>query len=165
MRPKSEGSIPSTPAMNSGSAANHVEYSSVPRMKNLKKMSRTITIIRKSCLNGKAVWIYRGPSKAAARIAYYRVCRREIDRIKHWSERMARRRSNIARFLSACMAQLPINAELTDQQNDAARQLHSIEKTDPECHRDFYEHILDERRRKNFYKNSDYDKLAKKDKR
>ena len=139
-------------------------------------MSRTITIIRKSCLTGKAVWIYRGPSKNAARCLYYRVCKREMARIKHWSERVERRRSNIARFLSDCLAELPINAELTEQQTDAARQIQYLEKMELECHRDFYEHILEERRKRKKRKNAcrprrkncknvDYDKFSEKDKR
>ncbi len=107
-----------------------------------------ITIIRKSCLTGKAVWIYRGPSKNAARIAYWRACKKEIDRVKHWGNVVAQQCSNAARFLADCMAEIPINAELTPEQAEAARKLQSIAKREKECYRDFYEHIMEERRRR-----------------
>ena len=104
--------------------------------------------VRRSCLTGKIVWIYRGPSKAAASQAYYRACKKEMAWIRNCEKRVARRRANIARFLADCMAELPINVELSPQQKEAARQIQALEKKDSDCHSDFYEHIMEERRRR-----------------
>ena len=112
------------------------------------KHRRHVTIILKSCLTGKPVWIYRGPSRDSARIAYWRACRSEVERVRHWPEYAARRASNIARLLSDCMADMPIDASLTPSQEEAARQLRSIGKKDFACHRDFYEHVMEERGRR-----------------
>ena len=109
-----------------------------------------ITIIRKSCLTGNAVWVYRGPSERSARLAYWRACRNEVERMKRFGTAASRRCANIARLVSDCMEYIPINVELTERQRDAARQLQSIQKKDVACHREFYEHIMAERlRRKN----------------
>ena len=106
------------------------------------------TVIRKSCLTGKAVWIYRGPSERSAGLAYWRACRQEMERMRRFSAVAARRFGNIARILSDCMAGLPVNAELTAWQKEAVRQLQAIQKKGIACHRDFYEHIMEERSRR-----------------
>lgn len=112
------------------------------------KCKHIVTILRKSCLTGKVVWIYRGPSKNAARVAYHRACKHELERMKHWSERVARRMTNIARLLSDCMSEIPINADLTPEQKEAAKQLLKLSKENADCHREFYEHVVEERRRR-----------------
>ena len=112
------------------------------------KVHRTVTILRRSCLTGKVVWIYRGPSEAAARVAYWRACKREIEFVRSYNERAARRAANIARLLADCTASIPINAELTPQQAEAARELKTIEKKEYVCDREFYNHIMEERRRR-----------------
>lgn len=112
------------------------------------KKKRIYRQIVKSCLTGKVVWIYRGPSREAARQAYWRACRKEIERVRRWGEHAARRVADVTRILTECTEGLPINAELTPQQKDAARQLRSIIKSAPECPREFYDHIMEERRRR-----------------
>ena len=56
--------------------------------------------------------------------------------------------SNITRLLSECMRDIPIDAELTPRQKDAARMLKNIVKKGFACHREFYEHVIEERRRR-----------------
>lgn len=107
-----------------------------------------ITIMRKSCLTGNVVWIYRGPSENAARQEYSRACKSEFERMRHFSTFAARRCANIARILSDCMAEIPINAELTPPQREAARQLQAIQKKAVMYNREFYEHIMEERQRR-----------------
>lgn len=113
------------------------------------KKKHSITVILRSCLTGKVVWIYRGPSRAAARKAYWRACRKELERVRNWGERMARRAASIRRLLTDCMADKPIDAELTPEQQQAARELQNIGRKPQDCHLEFYDHIVEERRRRN----------------
>lgn len=106
-----------------------------------------VVVIRKSCLTGKVVWIYRGPSRTAARRAYTRACQKEAGRVSHWSETVAQRRANVLRLLTDCTASLPINADLTPRQKKAARELQAIGREELVCHRDFLDHIEERRRR------------------
>lgn len=107
-----------------------------------------VTIIRRSCLTDNAVWIYRGPTHNAARKAYWIACKAEVERVEHWREHVALRTANISRLLSECLAEIPINAELTPEQKKAVRQLQSLMKKGIACHMEFYEHIMEQRRRR-----------------
>lgn len=107
-----------------------------------------ILIIRKSCLTGKAVWIYRGPSKQASWKAYWRACCREEERVRNWPQTAARRKENILRLLSDCMSGLPLTGELPPEKEAAARQLLAISKKGIPCRSEFYEHFMEERRRR-----------------
>ena len=115
-------------------------------MKKQIKMKYPVTIIRRSCLTGVPVWVYRGASKAGARQAYWRACKAEIERVRRWSEITADRTARITRFISQCMEKLPIDAELTPVQMEAAKQLRAILKKEPQCNMEFYNHIMEERR-------------------
>ena len=115
-------------------------------MSNRKQYN--VIVIRRSCLTGKVVWLYRGPSKSAAHVAYHRACKAEIQRVRHWGETAAKRRSNIMRLLNECLDEIPITATLTPQQIEWSRMLRSISKEDIACHREFYDHIIEERRRR-----------------
>ena len=112
------------------------------------KKNRPVIVIRKSCITGKVVWMYQGPCRAAARCAYYRACKKEVARVRYWLKTVARRRENILRMLDKTLARIPINAELSSDQRAAALQLQRIAKDDYPCHREFYEHIMEERRRR-----------------
>lgn len=114
----------------------------------MSRRSKLVIVVRKSCITGKVVWLYRGKSRAAARTAYWRACREEVRRVHHWSETTAERKANIITLLNACLADLDITDRLTPQQVVAARQLRSLSKEDIASHREFYEHILEERRRR-----------------
>ena len=107
-----------------------------------------IVEIRRSCITGKVVWVYRGRTKAAAHVAYWRACKAEIERVKQWPEIMARRRAWILKILNDAMANLPIDAELTPEQKQAAKELQAMAKKEPPCDREFYNHIMEERRRR-----------------
>lgn len=114
---------------------------------NLDKLM-AYTDIRRSCLTGEVVWIYTGPSKAAAWIAYKRACQREVERVRQWCDTVARRKKSILAFLNSCMAGIPITDELPPEKKEAARQLLALSKQNIPCHRSFYDHIIEEQRRK-----------------
>ena len=113
------------------------------------KKKGVVTVIRRSCITGKIVWVYRGPSEEAARRAYHRARLREIERVRHWGETVKARADGIMRLLSDCMAKFPINAQLTPDQAEAARTLKAAATMPVPCHMDFYDHIIEEARRAN----------------
>ena len=118
-----------------------------------------ITVIRRSCLTGKVVWIYRGQSEHAAVEAYRRACQREVERFRNWSEKAADRMQNITRLLNDCLQNIPFTAELTPRQRESAQLLRDIGSSQLGYQADFYEHIMEERRRRlKNAKNSNYDK-------
>ena len=114
----------------------------------VKAKSYKLLVIRRSCLTGKVVWVYRCSSKGAARVAYHRACRNEVKRMRHWGETAAQRRANIMKVLNECLADIPLDSALSNAQKAAARRLQAISKEDIACHREFYEHIIEERRRR-----------------
>ena len=73
---------------------------------------------------------------------------KELERKKNWGETVARRRANIARMLSECTSELAIDAQLTPEQAEAARKLQSLCSKGTEFQSDFYDHIMEERRRR-----------------
>lgn len=107
-----------------------------------------ILVVRKSCLTGKVVWLYWGSSQGAARWAYHHACEEEIKRVNNWGERAEARRRNILKLLDECLSYIPITEALTPEQAEAARRLRNLSKEDIACHREFYEHIMEERRRR-----------------
>ncbi len=94
------------------------------------------------------MWIYKGPSKGAANTAYWRACKKEIERVRGWGVRTAWRKSNIIRLLNECIEDIPITSEMSSKQKAAIQQLLKLSKEDIACHREFYEHIVEERRRR-----------------
>lgn len=112
------------------------------------KRNRPVIVIRRSCLTGKVVWVYKGPNKRAANTAYCRACKREVERVRHWGETAAERRANILRVLNDYLADIPLNAKLSPEQKAAVKKLQQLSKEDIACHREFYEHIMEERRRR-----------------
>lgn len=113
----------------------------------MKEKRQYVKIVR-SCLTGKVVWIYRGLSQNAARLAYWRACQKEIERVRNWAQKMQSRKDHILRVLEECSASLPLNAELTKEQKEASRELQSIIRKGQECHSEFYDHIMETRRRR-----------------
>lgn len=109
---------------------------------------RLLTVIRRSCLTGKAVWLYQGLTKTASNMAYCRACKREIERVKNWAEKIERRKSNILRLMNDCLAGLPLTAELTDTQKSAVLLLKKTSNERLVCDSDFYEHILTQKTRR-----------------
>lgn len=124
----------------------------------MAQQHKKLTFIRRSCLTGKVVWIYRGRLAKSADESYRRACIREIERVRHFSDMAATRQRNISRLLNDCMDGIPFTAELTPQQREAAEQLHSLMSRTTHVS-EFYEHIVEERRRrKQKTKNRNYDK-------
>lgn len=113
------------------------------------KRKGLVTIIRRSCLTGNAVWVYRGPSEHAASMAYRRACKKEIERVRNWPQIVKKRAEQVSRILNEALADIPLNVSLTPRQKESVRQLKAIQNHVPECHREFYDHIMEEARRKN----------------
>lgn len=100
-----------------------------------------VTIIRRSCVTDKVIWIYRGPSQIAAKRAYYRARCKEIERVCHWQEVTNRRRSNINLLINNLLADLPIMTSLTSEQEEVLRQIQEICNQDIRHDTEFYAHI------------------------
>lgn len=105
-------------------------------------------VIRRSCLTGRAVWMWCGKSRCAAYKAYSRACAAEVDRVRRWGETTVRRRSAILQLLNECLADIPITQSLTPEQTAAATALRELSREDVGCDREFYNHIIEERRRR-----------------
>ena len=69
--------------------------------------------------------------------------------MKTWPQKVAECRARVKQLLDNCIAALPINAELTKQQKDAIRYLQSVIREPVPCHSEFYDHIVEEARRRN----------------
>ena len=125
-----------------------------------------VTIIKRSCLTGKVVWIYRGASREAGRHAYWKACKKELEKVKLWAERMAERKRRLTLMLGSSDSSGSsangtsgkasgkgssgnmFGGELTDEQRRAARELVRMSKQEPPPDMEFYNHIVEERRRR-----------------
>lgn len=126
-----------------------------------------VTIIKRSCLTGKVVWIYRGASREAGRHAYWKACKKELEKVKQWAERMADRKRRLTLMLGSSDSSSSsgngssgskasgkgssgnmFGGELTDEQRKAARELVRMSKQEPPPDMEFYNHIVEERRRR-----------------
>ena len=122
----------------------------------MTKHRHIVTIIKRSCITNKVVWVYRGVSREAGRRAYYRACKKELEKVRHWMERMADRKRRLTMMLRMPESSGPsdtgssaniFGGELTDEQRRAARELVKLSKQEQPPHSDFYDHIVEERRR------------------
>lgn len=136
----------------------------------MTKRRHLVTIIKRSCLTGKVVWIYRGASRNAGRHAYWKACKKELEKVKQWAERMADRKRRLTLMLGSSDSNTSANGssgngssgkasgkgssanmfggELTDEQRKAARELVRMSKQEPPPDMEFYNHIVEERRRR-----------------
>jgi len=114
-----------------------------------------ILVIRKSCLTGKNIFLYyrRYPngklaSKAysAARSAYRRACIRELDRAKNFDEKMKRQKETVQKVIDDLATGNP--GTLTKQQKAAIRQLKKLLNETATSQSEFYDHIIEERIRR-----------------
>lgn len=112
------------------------------------------TIIRYSCLTGKAVWLNTPPTKDAMWKAYQRARTSEFQRIRDWDEKAEQRKSNILRLLDACTVSMEKNP--TPEKRDAANRLRRMAETPMVCDRAFYDHLVEEL--KHIRHNTNYDK-------
>lgn len=113
-----------------------------------KHSHKYITVIIYSCLTRKAVWLHQGTTKEAARLAYWKACKREHERVRSSDERSARRAANINHLINECLAEKPITEELTQEQREAVMKLQSISRKYMDDNMDFYNHIVEEKRRR-----------------
>lgn len=116
-------------------------------MKRQQKKRRHVTIVY-SCLTGKAVWVNIGKSDNP-RMTYWRACKAELERIRRWSETVAERKAWIKKFLNACMERLPMMSELPEEKRKAAKSLLAMAEVNMPCDMEFYNHIVEEARRRN----------------
>lgn len=132
----------------------------------MTKRRHLVTIIKRSCLTGKVVWIYRGASRNAGRHAYWKACKKELEKMKQWAERMADRKRRLTMVLGMSESSLSgskssgskasgkgsagnmFGGELTEEQRKAARELVRMSKQEPPPDMEFYNHIVEERRRR-----------------
>lgn len=114
-----------------------------------KKRPPIVTVIRYSCITGKAVWLYRGQSHEGARKAYQRAAKKEQTRARWaWGRMVSERQKNIKHLLDECLAAMPIMGDMTKEQRDAVKQLKNAAEQVPERYSDFYRHLAGERRRR-----------------
>lgn len=111
------------------------------------KRQKKVTIIKRSCLTDQPVWIYQGPTEEAARKAYYRAKRAEKRRVMRLPRFLDQRRRAIERFLNDLLGNLPLTAELTQEQRAAVKQLQALAQQAPQPDKAFWEHCKEETRR------------------
>ena len=112
------------------------------------KNKRTTLVIRYSCLTGKAVWLYYSPSDSAMWTAYWRARQAEMERVRNWNSIAAQRKANILRLLSDCTAGMTITDDMDPEKREAAMRLRKIAETPKRCDKEFYNHLIEERRRR-----------------
>lgn len=112
----------------------------------MKKHVRLL-VIRRSCVTGRAVWLYQGAAKASSNVLYSMACKREMYRVDNLEKTAERRKSNILRLLNDCLTAIPITSELSDVQKSAVKSLQTA-STDFHPDLDFYEHIMAVRQRR-----------------
>jgi hypothetical protein len=113
-----------------------------------KRRPPKVTVIRYSCVTGKAVWLYQGQSNDGLRKMYWKAQRKEQTRARWFMRRVESRKRIIQHLLDECMAALPILGELTKEQRDAVRRLKAIINEKQERYSAFYYHIQSVRRRR-----------------
>jgi len=113
----------------------------------MKRIQKVQVIVR-SCLTGVAVWVYRGASEEAARIAYWRACQKELERVRQWPETVERRRAAIMRVLAEVTEGLPVTAEMPPGKRRFAKCLLAQAERKLPAGGEFYDHIMETRRRR-----------------
>lgn len=113
-----------------------------------KPKRKLFKIIRRSCLTGAAVWVIQGRSRGTDRIRYWRVCRKEIQRVARWRETIEARKANIARMISGLTANMPALGYIPPAAEEALKVLRRMADKEPENDLTFYNHIMEERRRR-----------------
>ncbi len=106
-----------------------------------------ILAIRKSCITGNVVWVYNAPTYGAARVAYKRACDKELERVKHLPKVRAERKRNVMRIINECTADLSPLEPLSTEQQTALKELRRLAEEPIATDLEFYEHIVEERRR------------------
>lgn len=113
-----------------------------------KSQKPLLTILRRSCLTNKAVWLYRGHgTRRYAAVIYCHACSQEEERQYQWGKLMAQRQSYIIHQISELLAGQPLSM-LTQEQQSAVHEMQSIAMQTPQPDTAFYEHFQEMRRRR-----------------
>lgn len=116
--------------------------------KDYTKKPGRVNIIKRLSTTGQAVWLYMGPTKAAARKAYQRARKKENTRVRWWSNRVKLRAAHIKSYIDQLVARLPILGDIPREQQLALRTLQRIADNPPPCDTAFYNHLQQERRKR-----------------
>lgn len=119
----------------------------------VSKQDSKVIIIKRSCLTGRIVWAYRGDSEEGARKAYWRACKKEVRRVRNWMKKMSRRRRMLLRLVThsdSSTVSSSIYKKMTPEQRKAARKIVKLANTEPQPDREFYNHIIEEAKRRNW---------------
>lgn len=122
----------------------------------MTKHRKLVTIIKRSCITGKVVWIYRGVSHNAGRHAYWKACKAEIRRIRQWTTRMAARQRALMQVVGlgdSSSSSSGIYEGMTPEQQAAVKEISKMSRQPPPPDREFYNHIVEESRRRNWQSN------------
>lgn len=118
----------------------------------MNNLVRKFVAVRKSCLTGRAVWIYQGKSRAGASQAYARAFQREI-RVRENCENISKvRAKNILSLLTECLSTTSVFESFSIEKKRAIETLKALSAVDIEYDCTFYNHYIEERSRK-FLKN------------
>lgn len=111
-----------------------------------KPKRRILKVIRKSVLTGRAVWVSHNRTYRACRLGYKAACKHEAMRIRLWGRAINSRKKNVLRLLGDLTADLPIIGDVVQEKRDAAKALNEIADGEPVCDKNFYEHVMEEKR-------------------
>lgn len=117
------------------------------------KLNGNVLIVKRSCLTGRMVWMYRGTSEEAARKAYWRACKKEVWRIRNWMKRMSRRRKRLLSVIThgdSGSASSSAFKQIPPEKRKLARAIMQLAKDEPRIDREFYDHIVEEAKRRNW---------------
>lgn len=113
------------------------------------KREGPVKVILRSCLTGVPVWVYVGPSMAAMRKAYRKVCREEVERVRNWDKTEKEISEALGRRIDEFLSRFPKDHKFTPQQEEALKTLRAQQNEKEPCYMEFYNHIMEEARRRN----------------
>lgn len=119
----------------------------------VNKENGKVLVVKRSCLTGRIVWMYRGASEEAARKAYWRACKKEIRRVRDWAKKMSRRRRLLLSIVmhndNSSVSSSAFN-QMSCEKRKLARRVMQIAKDVPQPDREFYDHVIEEAKRRNW---------------
>ena len=121
--------------------------------RKMNRDNKKLLILKRSCLTGKVVWAYRCDTEKAARIAYYRACKKEVRRIRQWSAKMAERKRKLVSIFNggnSSSSGINVNKYKDPAVRRLARQMCKLIKAQPPKDTAFYDHIVEEAKRRNW---------------
>lgn len=119
----------------------------------VNKQNGNVLIVKRSCLTGRIVWVYRGTSEDAARKAYWRACKKEIRHIRDWAKKMSRRRKILLSIVThgdCNSVSSSVFNQMSSEKRRLARRIMQLAKDVPQPDREFYDHVVEEAKRRNW---------------